>query len=60
MSLRPEHRMLRSFAQMLGQRGIAQAMLADHCVASGDLPRFCNWVTTMQSVEAIQPAGLTL
>jgi Aspartyl protease len=55
-------------AQMLDQRAntaiaaqlaTSQAMLADHCVASGDLPRFRNWVATMQSVEAIQTGGLT-
>lgn len=49
----------RANTAMAAQLATGQAMLADHCVASGDLPRFRKWVATMQSVEAIQPGGLT-
>jgi hypothetical protein len=44
---------------MAAQLATAQAMLADHCVASRDVPRFRNWVATMKSSDAIQPGGLT-
>ena len=49
----------RANTALAAQLATAQAMLADHCVASGDPPRFRNWVATMQSVEVIQPGGLT-
>jgi hypothetical protein len=58
---------LRAQAYMLDQRGrsamvaqlaTAQAMLADHCIASEKLPRFRNWVASLQRIQAIQPEGL--